>query len=161
MAKKRQKYRAAKGARFNDKMAEVLGEILEKFGDALTPEQLVEIARPARSPIHKLFTWDDTKAAHEYRVEQARNHLRHIEVVIIHEGKTRNTRAYHAVVIDVDEPNEKQYVTHAAIMKSPELSRQVVKQASKELKVWRTRYTDYSAIFGGVFREADRVLAGT
>lgn len=159
MAKK--KYKAAKGARFNDKMAAILGDILEKFGDSLTPEQLVEVARPARSPIHKLFTWDNTKAAHAFRVAEARDHIRHLEVIIIHDKKPMATRAYHAVVIDAEEPSEKHYTSLSAIVKSPELSQQVVRQAKREAVGWRKRYADYSSIFGGVFREIDRVTAGT
>jgi len=159
MAKK--KYRAAPRAPFNDKMAAIIGGILEQFGDSLTPEQLVEIARPTRSPIHKLFCWDNTKAANMYRVEQARYIIRHVEIEIVYDKKPMRTRAYHAVVIDSEAPNEKHYTSIAAIQKSPELASQVIRQAGRELKGWRTRYKDYSSIFGGVFREADKVLAGT
>ena len=139
-------------------MAEILGGILEQCGDSLPPERLVEIARPVRSPIHNLFTWDDARAAYLFRVRQARDHIAHLEIIIIHEEKPFSTKAYHAVVIDREKPHEKQYTTLEAIMNSPDLSLQVVRQAKLEANRWRRKYRDYASIFGGVFREIDKVL---
>ncbi len=48
----------------------VLGLGAEEEGAAAVA--LVEKARPTNSPIHDAFTWDDTKAAQERRLEQAR-----------------------------------------------------------------------------------------
>lgn len=35
-------------------------------------EDLVKAAAPVTSPLHNYFEWDDAKAGHQYRVEQAR-----------------------------------------------------------------------------------------
>lgn len=46
----------------------------------LTPEEVVEAARPIESPIHDLFSWNDAEAAHKYRIAQARTVIRRVKV---------------------------------------------------------------------------------
>lgn len=46
----------------------------------LTANVLVDHAADPDSPLHDRFEWDDTVAAHEYRLEQARNMIRRIHV---------------------------------------------------------------------------------
>lgn len=38
----------------------------------LTPSGVLDLARAEDSPLHTLFVWDDSAAAHQYRLEQAR-----------------------------------------------------------------------------------------
>lgn len=47
---------------------------------ALTPEQVVQAAAHPSSPLHAGFTWDDTEAARQHRLSEARRLLRSIEV---------------------------------------------------------------------------------
>lgn len=47
----------------------------------VNPEALVDKARPADSPIHHLFEWDDVVAGERYRLEQARLYIARIEYV--------------------------------------------------------------------------------
>ena len=49
-----------------------LNRIANAHHGRLTPELVVRDARDRKSPLHKLFEWDDSKAAHAYRIEQAR-----------------------------------------------------------------------------------------
>ncbi|MGL5004246.1 MAG: hypothetical protein ACRDAM_15010 [Casimicrobium sp.] len=42
----------------------------------LIPEKVVEFAKDERTALHSHFDWDDTSAAHHWRVEQARNLIR-------------------------------------------------------------------------------------
>lgn len=48
----------------------------------LTPEQVVEAARDETSPLHTLFEWDDEKASHKYRLDQARSLIRSVRVEV-------------------------------------------------------------------------------
>ena len=50
----------------------------------LKPETVVERARNPRSALHDKFTWNNTEAAHQYRLIQARNLIR---VHVLHEVK--------------------------------------------------------------------------
>lgn len=54
---------------------DVLRGLYERDGK-LTAESVLAEAQDVSSPIHSLFEWDDTIAAHEYRLEQARRVVR-------------------------------------------------------------------------------------
>ena len=57
-------------------------KVYEEIGeDAVTPEEVVKKAQKKNSELHKLFEWDDTVAAHKYRLEQARLVIRMLVVV--------------------------------------------------------------------------------
>lgn len=79
----------------------------EKKG--LTPERLVEIASEEGSIFYDVFEWDKDKAAHSYRVWQARQFIKEIEVEIqwIGDGKPKihnvdvvTMPAFHSVQMD-------------------------------------------------------------
>lgn len=58
---------------------QVVQELYDQTG-AVKPGALVEAARPKESPAHPGFTWNDKKAAEQYRLEEAR---RWIRVVVV------------------------------------------------------------------------------
>jgi hypothetical protein len=70
-----------------------LERVYHKHG-ALRPSDIVEEAKPKESPIHGAFEWGDKRAAHEYRLMQAR------------------TLARAVVVVSEDEKNETPYFVH-------------------------------------------------
>lgn len=151
-------YRPAKGAQFNKEDAQHLGQIMEEFGDRITPKDVVAKAKPKSSPIHHLFEWDDTAAAHRFRLFQARNHINRLEVVILVDNKERATKAYHSVVIqEDDERPERVYASMVEIQKSPNLAEQAIQNALDEANSWMTRYKDYKQVLGGVFTEIRKV----
>lgn len=51
---------------------EEVGKELSKLGN-FTPTDVLDIAKSPKSPLHKYFEWDDSKAAHAYRLTQARH----------------------------------------------------------------------------------------
>jgi len=53
-----------------------LTRIANKHNGLLRPADVIEAARPVGSPLHTRFTWDDTEAAHQYRLWQAREIIR-------------------------------------------------------------------------------------
>lgn len=79
------KYTWRDGSRLGKFNAQKIGVELEKIRkehEALTPEITVETARSKSSPLHGVFTWDDGKAAHEFRLIEARNLIRNIHVIV-------------------------------------------------------------------------------
>jgi len=48
----------------------------------LTPTDVVEAAKDPKSPIHHHFCWDDTEAAHRYRIQQARSLIVSVRTII-------------------------------------------------------------------------------
>lgn len=58
----------------------VVNEIIQQHG-AVTAAGLVEAARPKSSAAHAGFEWDNGKAGHQYRLMQARQWIRRVEVI--------------------------------------------------------------------------------
>jgi len=84
----------------------------------LSASQVVDAAKPAKSPLHSWFVWDDTKAAGEYRLIQARQLIRRFNVQV--EG--REERLVHVPSLDTDDESDTRegyYRTGSAIVKSP------------------------------------------
>jgi hypothetical protein len=69
--------------------AQAVGEALEELqsGGRLTSARVVEAAKNRRSPLHRLFEWDDTKAAHGYRMGQAATIMSALVKVVVAPGR--------------------------------------------------------------------------
>jgi hypothetical protein len=72
--------------------ATVVGEIVRK---AKTAERLLEVASDPKSPIHGQFEWDDSRAAKQYRLVQARVMIASLNVEVINKsGKSQSVTAF-------------------------------------------------------------------
>ena len=65
----------------------------------LTPDIVLEAARPETSPLHKHFEWDDSVAAEAWRKDQARTLIQSYKLHIVDERGERIVRYYTNVVI--------------------------------------------------------------
>jgi len=61
---------------------QVVGEIVQRL-PSRTADSLLKEARKASSPIHSQFEWDDTKAAQQYRLVQARCMIASLRVEVV------------------------------------------------------------------------------
>lgn len=86
----------------------------------LHPEHVVKKAANLLSPIHQAFNWDDEKAAHEYRLWQARQLIR--SVCIVQKEGEEPIPAFWNVTVrsSPDEKPERYYQSSIVIAKSPE-----------------------------------------
>lgn len=95
----------------------------------LKPEDVVNEAKKPSSPLHDYFEWDDEKAANEHRLEQARQLIRSVRVVISEQNVEVRVPAY---VRDPSLPqNVTGYVRITALKKEPDLA---IEAAIRELK---------------------------
>jgi hypothetical protein len=65
--------------------ADVVGGVLEEIearDGAVTKEAFLEESRPEDAPTHRMFEWDDAKAAEKYRLVQSKNIINNLKVVI-------------------------------------------------------------------------------
>jgi hypothetical protein len=65
----------------NQKMIDRIKQLEDREG-RITPDVVLKDAEKSSSPLHDYFEWNDTKAAHAYRVDQARMLIRSVEVII-------------------------------------------------------------------------------
>lgn len=64
----------------------------------LTPEAVVQAASAEDHPLHDRFEWDDTTAAHKYRLNQARQLIRVVrETYTDRRGNPADVRTFHAI----------------------------------------------------------------
>jgi hypothetical protein len=123
---------AAPGAEFSDDDAAVLGTRFIKLAqeERLTPEQVVEDARPKDSPTHRYFEWDDAIAAGKYRLSQAGHLLRNVCVVPAPHREPMRAEQFMTV----------RAVTHGEASGPRVASMSPVEHARRELEAWRARY---------------------
>lgn len=63
----------------------------------LTAEAVVEAAAPVSHPLHNRFEWDDSVAGHKYRLVQATDLIRSVEVNFVVDETPIRVREWHAV----------------------------------------------------------------
>ena len=141
-------YSATKGARFSKKKAQVYGKCLEAIEarrGKIEPEIVVEEARSVSSPLHSYFDWDDTKAAEKYRTWEARSLINHLTVVVNYE-----TGAVQKAFFNVSEAvgAATVYVNIERALTEPQLRKQVLENALRELLYWKGKYQEYSEFKG-------------
>lgn len=74
--------------------AQVVGEFFYGLPKR-TPEELLKASRNKKAPTHSLFEWDDSAAAREYRLVQARVIVSSLQVEITTlKGRKESVRAY-------------------------------------------------------------------
>lgn len=89
------------------KVVTELNDIQAQQGE-ISPEAIVKAARQTHSELHSYFEWNNTKAADKYRLQQASELLRRIEVKVIKDGESQTLRAYE---ITNRQPGDKTYVS--------------------------------------------------
>lgn len=63
-------------------IADRLAQIEQLCEGRLTPDAVVADARDETSPLHSLFEWSDERAAHQFRLDQARRLIRSVRVEV-------------------------------------------------------------------------------
>lgn len=154
--------------------AQVVGERLEAIRakkGTLTPDLVLGDAKNIRSPLHEYFEWDDSKAAHQHRVEQARYLIRsvtvvyeagepaparqaHIETVPL--APTAPPRPVRAFVSVQRDDGGRGYESTAVAMNDADMRRQVLERAHGEMAAVGRRYRELQEL-SEVFKALDQV----
>ena len=88
---------------------------LEKAG-RITAHAVLDAARPASSPIHDCFDWDDSEAAEKWRLEQARELIRRVKIELVYQEVSVRTVKY------VADPARSDGYTNIVKAREPSLS---------------------------------------
>jgi len=128
-----------------------LKRIAAAHNGILNVEDVVEEARPADSPIHSRFNWDDSKAAHEYRLMQARALIR---VCVEFTGPTDAARLEHVFVsLTPDRLAGGGYRTIVSVMSDEQQRAQLLADAVADLRRWQQKYdqlVELSEVFAAI-----------
>ena len=71
-------------------------KVKKEYGN-LTPENLVSHSQNPNSYLHPLFEWDNDKAAHSHRIQQARLIINNVKITILSDGESKSIGAYEIV----------------------------------------------------------------
>ena len=132
-----------------------LEEIAARHEGLLRPEDVVEYARDPATALHARFEWNNSKAAHAYRLFQARQFIR----VSVRQLATAQVRAFVSLT-----PQRVQvgggYETTLAVMRDAEKREQLLLDALGELQGFRRKYLQLREL-GEVFAAIDRLMPPT
>jgi hypothetical protein len=117
-------------------IGETLAEVARAHDGRLEAEDVVEAARDPASPLHNHFEWDDSVAAHQYRLTQARQIIR---VVRVETGPQEIKRAF---ISARTEEEGRSYRTLEDVVSSGTLQRSLLADAERDLTAWLRRYGD-------------------
>ena len=109
----------------------------------LDPHDVVESAADPASPLHSRFTWDNSAAAHQWRLEQARNLIRTVTIQRIEQpaAEPRKIRAW------VHDPGTNGYVSTEDVAKQPDVRDRVLDDMRRDLDRLRTKWKLYEETF--------------
>ena len=140
--------------------AEVAHQEIERLrgrnGGKLTCEQLVKAASARRNPLHREFEWDDTKAAHQFRLRQAREILNGL--VVFHDPEKKvSSRVYDGLFIATPERMRhiKQYRPLSELLSDPETRDVLLQRALGELTRIQKAYRNLEEL-AQVFLEVEK-----
>lgn len=105
-----------------------LNELAEQNGGLLLPEHVVDDAKKKTSPLHNHFEWDNNKAGHAWRLEQARVLIRSVKIKVTEESVTVRANAY---VQSADDG--KGYKRTEVVRQDPEEARRTLKNEIRSL----------------------------
>lgn len=123
--------------------AQVAGEEVARIASVkpLTAEAIVDESKAEDAPLNPIFEWDNEKASHEWRKQQARVMLGNLVTVQIDDTSVEATRAF----INVSR-SDGEYVGMDIVVRTPSLSENMVRQAIADLNAYRKKYETVAAI---------------
>lgn len=129
---------------------------IEQQHGGLTPDLVVENARNEASAMHRWFEWDDDEAAHQYRIQQARQILSSVTVVYV-DGPRQSepVQAFVSLRIE-DEP--RRYHSITAAMANPQTRDIVLDDARRALAAWRRKYEGFAEL-ADLYKAIDQQIA--
>jgi hypothetical protein len=141
-----------------DQVREELEAIRSHHGGILRAEDVVEFARDETTALHRQFEWDDTEAAHQYRLEQARRVIRLRVTVTENLGSDRPIPMYVSLSSDRVIPGGG-YRPFVDVMSDEQMRAELLRQAMEEFKRVARKYhalEELSPVFAAIERLAAR-----
>lgn len=113
-----------------------LETIKEQHGGMLDPADVVAFARNKKTALHGQFTWDDSKAAEEYRLWQARQIIR-VQVMVVPDSN-HTVRAYVSLS---DDRGEGGYRDIRTVMANKDMRKSLMAQAMRDMQLFEQKYS--------------------
>ena len=123
-----------------ERQAQELMDIANRNNGSLSAHDVVEYARDPDSALHSSFTWDDSEAAEQYRLEQARRVIRTVKITVP-EKKDVQIRAFVSVPSNRYSDNP----VYTVVTRTSEEERaEVVAEVWRELRRLKAKHRDFA-----------------
>lgn len=131
---------------------------IEQEYSVITPAIVVEKAATPKSPLHGYFEWDNSTAAEQYRLWQARQLIAKVYIVPSDSPDSEPVRAFVNIYDETDNDDlagaDQGYVWTPSLDSKPNYKHQVICYAKQQLMLWRRKFGAYKEFFG-VVREIE------
>lgn len=124
----------------------------------LTPQIVVDEARPADSALHSRFEWDDQTAAEEYRKVQAAHMIRSVHIKFDSPTGVSEVRGFLAVRHSDDETRSSYQPTEVAF-ENPITRRLLINEMKRDWEAFRQKYSRFEEYAQLIEGEAGRLGA--
>ena len=135
--------------------AQAVYDEIQQIGDTYTPEQIVEKATDESTELHKCFEWDDSAAAHKYRLSQAQGIVRCL--VLVNE-KVEDKELPKVRAIVSTNMRENTYEPVKITVRNVDSYERLKAEALRELEAFRKKYAVIEKI-GDIIDELEAVIA--
>lgn len=99
---------------------------LEDTHGRLTPDAVLEAARDPESPLHECFTWNDSVAAHEHRLDQARRLITSVTLQVTYNRINLDVPSY--IRDPAAQPHQQGYRNVLRVRSETEMAREALVQ---------------------------------
>lgn len=137
--------------------ANTIRDLQETLGkDSITAKELLDASRDEAAPLHSCFEWEDTVAAEQYRIYQARHLIGSIEIEYVKDNTpTQLARSrYFINVVKIAPKVQGQFATIDVALTNDEYRVTVLKNALRELRAFQNKYSSYQEL-ASVFKSID------
>lgn len=134
--------------------------IKEKHDGSVTAKILLAESRDPNSVFYRYFNWNDADAAEKFRLSQARDLLRNIEVHIIADGAPKHIRVYEVVKMENGNGVYKDIET----LNSDDVD-YIAQSTIKQISLYKTKLSNYEQFqtvvshLNGAITELENIVA--
>lgn len=153
------KFVAVPRSGYTDADAKVIGGVLLELPKR-TPTALLDASRPKSSSTHKFFEWTDSIAAERWRLSEAAQAIRSIQIIIVPKmegSEPQRVRFFHCASGEMEggQATRREHFPLPVILASERMTNGVMEAARAGLQAWQKKYETYSTLFQDkAFREA-------
>lgn len=132
---------------------QILRSLAEQQGGVLTPEAVLDYARPDDSPLHTYFEWDDSVAGEKYRYRQAQGLITKVKVTKV-VAPTRSVEVRAFLPVKENDAGEAIKGTYKPIEGLNGREIEIIRaQMERDLAVLKRKYATYSEVFDQMLSE--------
>lgn len=106
----------------------------------LTPQVVVDAARPKNHPLHDRFEWNNSVAGEAWRRHQAHELIRSVRIEYTKGEQPKDVRAF--VALPREDSLQPTYEPTEAAMADPVQKQLILQQMEREWRTFKARYED-------------------